>query len=72
MAELKYLQDMTIEDYNKVIGDDGTDDCKNTHIKSFKSLFGFMTHIGYMGHFKSYPIAKQLGYDVEFTLPIKK
>lgn len=69
---LKYLQDMTIEDYRKVIGDDGTNEFKQTHIDNFNSLYGFMTHIGMMGHFKSYPVAKELGYDVEFTLPIKK
>jgi hypothetical protein len=68
---LKYLQDMTHEDFIKVFGNSWTISYMAAKIASFKSLHGFMSTIGDIGNFKSYATAQELGYDVEFSMPIK-
>lgn len=70
---LKYLQDMTEDHFNDIFKYLGFSPAKRKNaIDNFNSLNGFMQFIANYGWFKSYPKAKALGYDVEFTMPIKK
>lgn len=70
--ELKYLQDMTKDDFEKVFVVGLTDKLRESITSNFNSLYGWATSIGRYGEFHSWDTAKELGYDVNFTMPIKK
>jgi DNA-binding CsgD family transcriptional regulator len=65
--ELKYLQDMTKEDFVLIFKHSDF----SFHIPEFKTLYGWAKGISMFGNFGSWDKAKELGYDVNFTLPMK-
>lgn len=65
---LKYLQDMTKEDFKLIFKHNDF----SFHIPEFNSLHGWAKGISMFGDFGSWDKAKELGYDVNFTLPIKQ
>lgn len=65
----KHLTEMIDDDFIYIFGDNWAHGYIRKKVESFTSLHGFHYLLGVIGDFKSYSKAKELGYDVEFSLP---